>query len=160
MDLNSAEVLALTLIEEHCPEYSFKFDNAKKRFGQCLIGGKKSITLSRQLTELNDYVEVRDTILHEIAHAMSPVTSHHDQIWRKNAIAIGCNGQRVCNVKTPTPKYIYECPCCHRRSNRYKKTERTACDVCCRKFNNGKYSEAYKIVLMVNFENEYNAYMI
>ena len=157
MDLNSAEVLALTLIEEHCPEYSFKFDNAKKRFGCCnmLI---KQITLSKKLVELNTYNDVKNTILHEIAHAISPIKSHHDYIWKKNAISLGCDGQRVySNINKPTASYVYECPSCGNQSARYKRTDSSACGVCCRKFNHGKYTEKYKLILKTNYKQEYQA---
>ncbi len=37
--------------------------------------------------------KILDTILHEIAHSLTP-NHHHDHIWKRKAISIGCNGER------------------------------------------------------------------
>jgi predicted SprT family Zn-dependent metalloprotease len=52
--------------------YKFKFDNAKRRFGYCSYTDKE-ISLSKPLCEynLNNFYQINDTILHEIAHALS-----------------------------------------------------------------------------------------
>ena len=52
--------------------YSFKFDNAKRRFGQCSYTDKR-ISLSKPLASnnLDNFFQINDTILHEIAHALS-----------------------------------------------------------------------------------------
>ena len=79
MDIRKAEILALTLIEKHLSndkfDWQFKFDNSKRRFGQCVYGRKYGlpyhmIKLSKPLVALNSEEQVRDTILHEIAHAL------------------------------------------------------------------------------------------
>ena len=68
-----ARRLALGLMREHrVPgDWLFEFDRSKVRFGRCHYG-RKEISLSRHLVELNDEAEVRETILHEIAHALAP----------------------------------------------------------------------------------------
>ena len=73
MELADAESLALELMRQHglLPRWKFKFDRAIRRFG-CCNEGKRLISLSARLTELNSEYEVRDTILHEIAHANDP----------------------------------------------------------------------------------------
>ena len=52
--------------------YRFKFDNAKRRFGQCSYTNKR-ISLSKPLSSnnLDNFFQINDTILHEIAHALS-----------------------------------------------------------------------------------------
>ena len=55
--------------------WRFQFDHARRRFGACRYG-RKLITLSRPLVLLNPEAEVRDTILHEIAHALCPGDGH------------------------------------------------------------------------------------
>ena len=65
--------LAEELMREHrVPrEWSFGFDRSKVRFGKCDYR-RKRISLSSHLVDLNDEYSVRDTILHEIAHALAP----------------------------------------------------------------------------------------
>ena len=80
MDPAHAQQLAHDLMRLHNlpPEWSFKLDRSKVCFGKCYYS-KKQISLSRYLVELNDEEEVRDTILHEIAHALAPRAEHMDR---------------------------------------------------------------------------------
>ena len=48
--------------------WTFLFDRAIRRFGNCNYT-KRQISLSAKLTLLNDEPVVRETLLHEIAHA-------------------------------------------------------------------------------------------
>jgi predicted SprT family Zn-dependent metalloprotease len=51
--------------------------------------------MSRLLVSLNDKREVRETILHEIAHALAgPKVRAHGREWGEIALRIGCNGRR------------------------------------------------------------------
>ena len=116
MDLIRAKHLAESLIKKHLGggenNWTFKFDNARKRFGCCKWGGGLyTISLSKHLTSLNDESQVRDTILHEIAHALDVNDrgySNHDANWRQIALSIGCNGERCYSSKEvvqPESKY-------------------------------------------------------
>lgn len=114
--------MAISLLKKHGLDrqgWRFQYDNAKKRFGTCNYR-KKAITLSRPLTMLNNEEHVRDTILHEIAHALCP-RHGHDWVWRSKAIEIGCNGMRCFSsdeVVLPEPKYIGVCHKCGRVSKK------------------------------------------
>lgn len=93
MDLIHAEILANCLLVKHgLRDYNFSFDNSKKRFGFWHYN-KKSISLSKNLTLLNEEAHVKDCILHEIAHALAPKGAHHNHEWQKIALSIGawCN---------------------------------------------------------------------
>ena len=72
--------------------WSAKLDDAKKRFGVCRMGPKE-ISLSRPLCLLNPEDEVRDTILHEIAHALAwelfKENCAHDERWKEICVRIG-----------------------------------------------------------------------
>ena len=78
MTLTEARQLAHDLMRLHkVPAvWSFQFDHSKVRFGKCNYT-KKEISLSRHLVQLNSEAEVRDTILHEIAHALAPRGAGH-----------------------------------------------------------------------------------
>jgi predicted SprT family Zn-dependent metalloprotease len=63
-----------------------------RRAGQC-DWGKKRISLQPVYVELNDARLVMNTILHEIAHALTP-RHGHNKYWKAKAREIGCTGAR------------------------------------------------------------------
>jgi predicted SprT family Zn-dependent metalloprotease len=94
MKLEDAENLALTLMEDNrLGSWSFRFDNAKRRCGAC-HHGKHTITLSRHFVTLNDEAEVRDAILHEIAHAYAGAAAGHGVHWQRAAMQLGARPER------------------------------------------------------------------
>lgn len=136
MNPYKAQLLAQQLIELHLPNtgWKFKFDSAKRRFGQCNYS-KRYISLSKPLTIANDEDEVRDTILHEIAHALTPGHGH-DHIWKSICRSIGANPQRcytseqVQGIEAP---YALYCPTCDVVvEERYRRTSTTWSHKTCR----------------------------
>lgn len=112
MDLVQAETLARELMAEHGLEgWTLRWSRARRQFGSCRYG-RREIALSRTLTRLNSREEVRDVILHEIAHALVGPGHGHDQVWRRTARALGTSGQRCFGeeVASPPPRYIGRCP--------------------------------------------------
>jgi predicted SprT family Zn-dependent metalloprotease len=72
MHLSLAQEMVENAFEEHglkAKGWTFSWDRARLRFGACWPR-RKRISLSRVLTELNEADQVRDTILHEVAHAL------------------------------------------------------------------------------------------
>ena len=74
-DMNTIEAknMAVRLMDHHGlieKGWTFVWMKMKRTFGQCWHS-KKQILLSWPLTSLNDETTVRDTILHEIAHALA-----------------------------------------------------------------------------------------
>ena len=93
MNLYAARALAVDLLRQHgLHGWSFRFDHARRRFGACRYK-QKTITLSRYLTFLNCEAQVRDTILHEIAHALTPGDGHGAK-WKRKCREIGANPVR------------------------------------------------------------------
>ena len=155
MDIDKALDLANEEMTKHnLSDWYFKFDRAARRFGVCNYT-KKRISLSYTLTELNSEEKVLDTIRHEIAHALVGVHQGHNYIWRRKALEIGCNGKRCYSsedTQTPTGKYQLKCDTCGQVINRHKMTKhtlKTACGICCKKYNYGQYSTQY-LMKMVN----------
>jgi len=148
MQIPQAQELAHTLMAQYgLNTWRFLFDQSVRRFG-CCNHSKQQISLSAKLTKLNDEAVVRDTILHEIAHALAPVTAGHNRQWRQIALSIGCNGQRAYShqdVVTPEKKYTGVCPNCQRVIKRHRRSG-IACGKCCRLHNGGRFSEQYKFV--------------
>ena len=126
------------------------FDNARRRLGQCRYS-KKEIGISKGYAELNDEARIKNTILHEIAHALVGSKHGHDQVWRLKALEIGCDGNRVCNeiLAMPPKPYTGACPNCG-KSSQYHRRKRVACGICCNQFNNGKFTETYLLVFTKN----------
>lgn len=114
MKLNDVEILAIALLKENnLNDWTFYFDTAVKRFG-CCRQYRKNISLSRKLVEMNNIDVIKNTILHEIAHALTP-GHNHNIIWERKAIELGCDGQRYYSsqkVKMPKLKYTGTCINC------------------------------------------------
>jgi predicted SprT family Zn-dependent metalloprotease len=145
MDLQTAERLALTLMDEFglLPAWQFRWDHAKKRFGRCNYQ-KKVISLSRHLTKINPQVHVEDTIRHEIAHAKDAEErgkSDHSRHWERWARKCGAKPDRCYSSadvnSVEAPLYTY-CPNCETYSPRYRRIKNGriyACGQCSRSFN-------------------------
>jgi predicted SprT family Zn-dependent metalloprotease len=93
MDVIAAQTLARKLMDTHgLSHWGLRFDRAAKRFGLC-NHTRKIISLSWKLVMLNTEEEVRDTILHEIAHALTPGAGHGPR-WREMCVRIGAKPER------------------------------------------------------------------
>ncbi len=129
MNLHAARILAVKLMQQHgLVGWSFKFDHARRRFGCCNFT-RRVISLSKPLTFLNEEGEVRDTILHEIAHALTPKTGH-GPAWKAMCVRLGAKPVRcfkseevVTPPKRPAPMQI-GCPTCGWWADRHKRTNR------------------------------------
>ena len=88
MNLADARVMAEELIQQHCPHYTFHFNNQKRTFGICKYHDQR-IELSRVHTQLEPEEKVRNTILHEIAHAIAGHENGHNRVWKSIARSIG-----------------------------------------------------------------------
>ena len=55
--------------------------------------------------------EVKDTLLHEIAHALVGSQHQHNTTWRDKAIEIGCKGNRCVSFCFSTASWHIACPC-------------------------------------------------
>lgn len=115
MNLTEAKELAISLMTKYNLiklGWKFDFNNRARSAGLCSYR-KKIIYLSRIITELESYEFVKDVILHEIAHSLTP-GHHHNEVWKKKAIEIGCNGDRCFQHKKENleniAKYKGVCP--------------------------------------------------
>jgi len=137
--LRDIQQLATTLMREHGLRrrgWSFAFDNAKVRFGCCKYRSRV-ISLSRALVRANSLEAARDTLLHEIAHALVGRGHHHDAVWKQAAQAIGCTGERCYDsglINTPTPAWVGQCaaPGCQGHE-RHRRMRRAYCTRCAKK---------------------------
>lgn len=103
MKISTARILADELIDktfvvgghEVCARklgYTFDWMNSKRTLGQCNYG-KKLIRLSEHYVFHNDETLVKDTILHELAHAFNYHIYNgrgHGRSWKFCCVQIGC----------------------------------------------------------------------
>jgi predicted SprT family Zn-dependent metalloprotease len=132
MDLDNAAMHARNTMELYQLDgWSFAFDNAKRRCGQCTFN-KKRITLSRYYVELNTPAEVHETILHEIAHALVGPGHGHGPKWCAMARKVGAKPQRCADasVKMPEAKYQLMCTSGHDFGPRHRKNRNMDMHVC------------------------------
>ena len=125
-------------------DWHFTFDKSVSRFGVCRYTDK-TIGLSLHLTSLNNTDRVKDTILHEIAHALVGHGQGHNNVWRTQAIQLGNSGTRCySNTDTITPPKRFKgiCPNCKIETLKNARTK-TACGKCCKLNNNGKFTSDY-----------------
>ena len=103
--------------------WTFGFDRAKRRAGKCSYR-HQMITISYYFVMRNNDAEIKDVLLHEIAHALAPGHGH-DIHWKNVCRRIGVNPERCYDsdkVDMPKGKYSATCGCCrktyykHRRS--------------------------------------------
>src|ERR1041385_8479007 len=134
MTLTEAQRLALDLMRHHGlldAGWRFRWNSGKRQLGVCRVRRKrvagspgyvevKTIGLSRNLVALNSDEEVRDTILHEIAHALAGVSNGHNRIWKEVCLRVGARPQRLAGeqVKIAAAPYVIVCGCCQKNLGR------------------------------------------
>ncbi len=91
--------------------WSLQFDDASRRAGSCNYTAK-TIGLTRLYCLTVSEEQIRDTILHEIAHALVGPEHNHDGVWKAQARAIGCTGDRCHTLEFAPSRYIVSCARC------------------------------------------------
>lgn len=106
--------------------WKYKFNNNKSCCGVCKYHSK-TIELSRNYinSKVTHKRDIKDTILHEIAHALCP-GEQHNTVWKTKAIEIGCNGKRCSKGNFNTEKdykWLLKCSngCCIKRHKLIKR---------------------------------------
>jgi len=144
LTLEAVEALARDLMNQHhLEEWTFGFDKAVTRFG-CCHWTKKRITLSRALTPMIPADEVRDTILHEIAHALCSRQAHHGAEWKAMAVKVGARPERCHDGPSIELKWVGTCPTCGDEVYRHRRDHRR--DSSCGKCSDGYYNEHHRLV--------------
>jgi len=141
MNKRKAEGLTNYLMYKHKLPYDWKFrwQNKKNSLGTCSYH-RKLILLSKWYVELNDIEEVKDTILHEIAHALAYVRYGklgigHGHLWKRVCVEIGAIPKSCSknNLNKPKDHYKYNdvCQCgINYRMHRLRRNCRYSCPKC------------------------------
>lgn len=141
MELTTAAELAWKLLAKYeLYDWTFGFDHARRRAGLTNFS-KRQITISRYLTKIYSEAQVRDVILHEIAHALVGPNHAHNQVWKAKCLEIGAKPEARLkeepntSVNRPNPLWVGTCPAGH-TVNRYRRPRTPqSCARCSHKFS-------------------------
>lgn len=137
-DLDRVRQIAAAVMDAHLEpgSWSFDLDNAKTRAGQCDFG-RRRITVSRYIALRSTDDEVRQVLLHEVAHALAGARAGHGPAWRRAAGAIGYVGSRLHDgpIASELAPWVGTCPAGHEHF-RYRTPNRPmACARCSRRYD-------------------------
>ena len=122
--------LAHRLLAEHeLQNWRISFDHARRRAGLCNFS-TKTISLSRHYAREATFEHIKDTILHEIAHALVGPSHGHNAIWRRKAREIGCSAMRCHNLIFTKARWIMTCPNGCFAVERYRRKSGLICSSC------------------------------
>jgi len=122
MDYNDAAQLAEALMAEYkLRRWSFHYNRGKRTLGLCDYT-RKRIELSMYFVAHNEEPAVRDTLLHEIAHALAGEKAGHGPAWRAVCKRIGAIPKRLDREAVmPKGHWLAVCPTCGNRHTRFRR---------------------------------------
>jgi predicted SprT family Zn-dependent metalloprotease len=122
--------------------WSFGFDNAKTRAGQCNYTAHR-ITVSRYLAARYDDDEIHQILLHEVAHALAGSAAGHGARWVAIAREIGYEGSRLHDGTRADElaPWIGRCPAGHEFYRHRRPKSRLSCSLCARGFSSAHLIE-------------------
>ena len=89
-------------------DWDVELDFAKVRAGACYLKEKK-LSFSRNFVKNSSEEDIKDTILHEIAHALVGPMHGHDKVWKEMASELGCSAKRCHTLEFSDYKWIRFC---------------------------------------------------
>jgi predicted SprT family Zn-dependent metalloprotease len=142
MELREAGALIRSIMDTHgLWAIPFDFDRGKNRLAAThfLVSTDDcvKITFSKHFAELLSEEEIRNTVLHEIAHAKAGRKAGHGPVWKAHARKLGIPAERCAPATTVAPKGAYQgrCPKGHEHEAHRKPQRVKACFLCSRTFS-------------------------
>lgn len=125
--------------------WRFSLNNRSRHIGLCDYR-KRMIFLSQHFLHIGE-VEIKDTILHEVAHVLAPRGSHHNWAWQAKAIELGARPTPCKSVaeSTKPPKYKLACLHCGHSKKLFRKPKYPRS---CGKCSPRVWNEKYRMVLL------------
>jgi predicted SprT family Zn-dependent metalloprotease len=116
--------------------WSFGWDSAKRRLGVCKYDEQR-ISLSRYLIDLHPLEDVRQVILHEVAHAMCGPRVGHGRKWKDTATKLGYRHEKISGeeIGNATARYAGVCPNGHNSYRHRKPKTQLSCSRCSNRFD-------------------------
>jgi predicted SprT family Zn-dependent metalloprotease len=127
---SDARRIALALLSQHgLTDWTFAFNRAKRTMGLCRHLERR-VELSVYFVLANDADNVRDCILHEIAHALAGLEEGHGPRWKLICRRIGARPERCGDARMPDGKWRAVCPGCRREYTRHRRPARRSLYCC------------------------------
>lgn len=134
---SAVEEMAVGLLQSNgLIQYSFGFDRAIRRAGQCDFSNRR-ITLSRHFVENSTLDQIHQVLLHEIAHALSGQGVGHGKAWKEMATALGYRHEKLdgASIAKNSAKYLGVCASGHKHYRMRKPTTLLSCKLCSPSFS-------------------------
>jgi len=128
----AAEALARSLLSSHgLDTWSFTFNRSKTNMGLCRYA-ERLIELSLHFVERNSTETIRNTLLHEIAHALAGRAAGHGPAWRAVCLRIGARPERLSlDCDMPEGRWQATCGGCGRLHHRHRRPKWMQGWFCC-----------------------------
>jgi predicted SprT family Zn-dependent metalloprotease len=111
MGFEEVERMARELMEVHgMGDWQFGWNRRKRSLGLCRYRERR-IELSVYFVHANDEEQVRETILHEIAHALAGEKAGHGEAWKAACARVGCKPERCDKGVAVMPRGRWEGRC-------------------------------------------------
>lgn len=108
-------------------DWQFQFTRGIETLGVCRYR-RRIIGLSIHLVRANQPEQLRETLLHEVAHCLVGSGHGHDAVWRAKCREIGARPERCCTVELDLPKgrWVARCGSCGDEFRRHRRPKRVA----------------------------------
>ncbi|HPQ80046.1 MAG TPA: SprT-like domain-containing protein [Candidatus Dojkabacteria bacterium] len=137
----SIQKFAYMKLEEYYLDcgWTFEWSNTKRTIGDCNFKAH-TIRISRFYLPLMSEEELKDTFLHELAHALLGMGYGHNQMFYDMCRKVGCKNPNK-DVDVPLHNYRFKAVCsrCGFTTFKNRRNVNGACPKCC----NGVYNKKY-----------------
>jgi predicted SprT family Zn-dependent metalloprotease len=118
----AARRLARALLAAHgLGGWTFRFNRRKLSMGLCRYG-PRVIELSVHFVERNGPRLVRETLLHEVAHALAGREAGHGPVWQQMCRRVGARPERLSfEADMPEGRWRATCGGCGRHHHRHRR---------------------------------------
>ena len=115
-----ANQLARQHLDGKVQNWKLIFDNAKARCASCQFtytNPTVTIAISKVFAVFATDAEFKNTVLHEIAHAIAGIDAGHGPEWKRIALEIGCDAKRFHRANGEHQSFLNQgmkrvkCPC-------------------------------------------------
>ena len=129
-------------------DWTMKINNRlRNTAGRCMTG-RRVIELSGAVMRQWEVADVIDTILHEIAHALTPKDKGHGAEWQAKCLEIGAKPERTYGADLPvSTRFQSKCIACGATEDRARRTASAKCLSCFKPLfwlDNTKPEEGYR----------------
>ena len=136
--LSVAHAMALATMARHIDlnVWGFRFDNGKRRAGQCNYTSRV-ISISKHLVAHHSLDEVQQVVLHEVAHALVGKEAGHGPVFKKRAAALGYRGKNFTGreIAANEASWVGHCKAGHVHYRYRQPTRPLACGLCGKTFS-------------------------